>query len=121
MTLKLAHQWQSTLNTTHRLNYDLNNDTEQRALYKQITQMFSVAHRCLVNTPKHTVIIQINSDLRIYLLQIIHLKLSNQEQDITLLITIINTPIRSLQNLFSWTHFWQMIMFLFAIHCSFNC
>lgn len=35
-----------------RLNYDLNNDTEQRALYKQITQMFLVAHRCLVNTPK---------------------------------------------------------------------
>lgn len=71
----------------------------------KITQMFPAAHRCLVSIPKYTVTIQTNSDLREYLTQIIHLKPSDQENNITLLVTVTKTLISSLQNLFSGMHF----------------
>lgn len=75
----------------------------------QITQMFPAAHRCLVSILKYTVTIQTNSDLREYLTQIIHLKPSDQEKNITLLITITKTLISPLQNSFS-----GMLFFFFG-------
>lgn len=73
----------------------------------QITPMFSAVHRCVVSIPKYTVTIQTNSDLREYLLQIIHLKLSDQEKNITLPVTITDSLISSLQNLSSGMHFFK--------------